>query len=135
MAFPFYVDSVTAFPHTIEIFYKDSLGNNIPIKFRSYPERKMIRLSVDIEPESYTTWYLNYEQRISSKRAVYIITSTSAWNKPLDRATYTYIAPQDFEITEIWPQPDTSYQENSLVYMHCIKNNFMPSREMEIKWR
>lgn len=135
MTFPFYVDSVTDFPHIMEIYYKDSTGTRRKVAYRSHPERKVIRLSVPIKADSSITWYLNYEQRIKSKRAVYIITSTSAWSKPLDQATYTYIAPADFEITEIWPVPDTSYGDSSYVFRRCVKYDFLPSREMEINWK
>jgi hypothetical protein len=135
MAFPFYVDSVTSFPHEIEIYYEDSLGSKMPVQYKSYPKLKVIRLMLPIEPESERTWYLNYEQNIQSKRAVYIITSTAAWSKPLDKATYTYVTPEDFEITETWPEPDTSYQDSAFTYYKCIKYGFMPDRDMEINWR
>ncbi len=135
LVFPFYVDSLTDFPHLIEIFYEDSLGVKRNAGYRGYPERKMIRLSVPVVADSSVTWHLNYEQRIKSKRAVYIITSTNVWSKPLDKATYTYIAPADFEIAEIWPEPDTSYGDSLITYRRCIKFDFLPSREMEINWK
>lgn len=135
LIFPFYADSVTAFPHMIEVFYIDSTGERRSLKYQSRPERNIIRLAVPIAPQSNITWYLNYEQKISAGRAVYIITSTSAWSKPLDQATYTYITPKNFNIINIWPQPDTSYQDSLYTYRQCTQHNFLPEREMEIRWR
>ena len=133
--FPFYVDSVTSYPDYIEAFMADSAGNITPLDFVDMPERGSIRMRIPLTNAPETVWYLNYEQSISAKRAVYIITSTAAWQKPLEQATYTFVVPDSFKDVEVWPEPDTTFAGDSQIYKQCIKYQFMPAREMEISWR
>jgi hypothetical protein len=133
--FPFYVDSTTLFPQSIEAYYYDSSGSKIPIDFIEMPQRKAIRMKIPVSSNSENTWYLDYEQKIESKKAVYIITSTAAWQKPLEQATYTFVAPSGFKDIRVWPEPDTTYEKDGQIYMQCVKYDFMPSREMQISWK
>ena len=135
LAFPFHVDSLTLFPHEIEAIVLDSVGNPIKLEFMSAPEHKIIRFRLPVCLGNETVWKLNYEQKIKSKKAIYIITSTAAWKKPLEQATYTFVTPRDFEVTDIWPAADTTYQDSTYIYRQCVKRNFMPTREMELIWK
>ena len=133
--FPFYIDSVTQYPHEIEVFYIDSIGERQNIEFKERPERGCIAIRIPLAANPENIWYLNYGQKISSKRAVYIITSTATWKKPLEQGTYTFITPQYFNEVTVWPEADTIYTTDSLTYRQCAKQSFMPMREMEIIWK
>jgi hypothetical protein len=133
--FPFYVDSVTGYPDYIEAFQADSAGNITPLDFIEMPERGSIRMRIPITTAQETVWHLNYEQRISAKKAVYIITTTAAWQKPLEQATYTFVVPASFKNVKVWPEPDTTFAKDNQIYRQCVKYQFMPAREMEISWR
>jgi hypothetical protein len=133
--FPFYVDSTTEFPYHIGAFLMDDKGHEQPIKFEELRNHKAIRMRIPLAADGETTWYLNYEQKIRARRAVYIITSTAAWQKPLEQATYTFIAPSSFEDIKVWPEPDTTFEKAGQIYMQCVKYDFMPTREMEISWK
>lgn len=135
IAFPFHVDSATAYPHHIEAYLLDHDVKKQALEFSEIRQRNGIRARIPLMAGEETTWQLIYEQKISSKRAVYIITSTAAWKEPLEEATYIFVAPDDFEITYIWPEPDSSYQQNGLIYRQCVKRDFMPEQEMEIIWK
>jgi hypothetical protein len=133
--FPFHVDSTTAYPDLIEAYIADSTGHRRALDFVDMPERECIRMRIPMAAGPETIWNLNYEQRISAERAVYVITSTAAWQKPLEKATYTFITPASFKDVEVWPEPDTTFIENGMAYRRCVKYNFMPKREMTISWK
>lgn len=130
--FPFYVDSVTHFPREIKaytIIDKDTLIVN----FEPLVERGAIRMGIPMKPNAVTVWYLDYSQKIESSHARYILTSTSAWKKPLEEATYYFVVPETFNVVNAWPEPDSSGGDE-IKTLWCHKTNFMPKRDMEIIW-
>jgi hypothetical protein len=134
-SFPFYVDSTISYPHFIEAYMLSDDGEKQRIDISEIRKTNSFRARIPLIAKSEATWQLAYEQKIESKRAVYIITSTAAWKKPLTQATYIFVTPEDFEISFIWPEPDSSFTKDGLVYRQCVKHDFLPSREMEIIWK
>jgi hypothetical protein len=134
VVFPFYIDSLSLFPYYIEAYMlqgdkKIFLPHKEMVKFGG------IRFKIPLEAGRECSWYLDYEQKIKSKRAVYIITSTAAWKKPLEKATYAFVTPESFKVINIWPEPDSSYSENGFNHFISVRRNFMPSKDMEIIWK
>jgi hypothetical protein len=135
VVFPFYIDSTTQFPDMIRPFLVDSLNQKHPIPFSEVRKAGIIRMGIPLEAGRERTWYLNYEQKISAKRAVYIITTTAAWKNPLVKATYTFVTPKNFQVVSAWPEPDTTFEKDNYIYRQCVKHDFMPDRDMEIIWK
>ncbi len=74
-----------------------------------------------------------YRQKVSH-HAVYILTSTQQWGKPLEKAFYQLNVPMDIRITSFSYPPD--YQENKTnerIY-YWFRQNFMPDRDFEIEF-
>jgi len=134
VAFPFYTDSLNSFPHFIEAYIEKEDGKQV-LPHRQLTKFAGISLKIPLQAGQEMTWNLDYTQKIGSKRAVYIITSTAAWKKPLERATYTFIAPANFADITTWPAPDTSIVINGIRSIISHKQNFMPTRDMEIFWK
>jgi len=134
VVFPFHVDSVSLFPDCIEAYILRQ-DNKLLLPHSELSRFDGIRFRIPLKAGEEITWYLDYEQKIEAKRAVYIITSTAAWKKPLERATYTFIAPDSFQGISIWPEADSSYLENGQNCFISVKYDFMPSRDMEIFWK
>jgi hypothetical protein len=134
VAFPFYVDSLSAYPHFIEAYIEKESGKQV-LPHRQLTKMDGISLKIPLKAGQEMTWNLDYAQKISSKRAVYIITSTAAWKKPLEQATYTFIAPANFINITAWPTPDTSFVNNGIRSFISYKQGFMPVRDMEILWK
>ncbi|MCP4579984.1 MAG: hypothetical protein GY839_00085 [candidate division Zixibacteria bacterium] len=132
--FPFYVDSLCSYPHRLEAYQIQQDGRQV-MSHRELQKLDGIRFRIPLKAGQESTWYLDYEQKIKSKRAVYIITSTAAWKKPLEQATYTFVAPEEFDEIITWPEADSSYLENGQIYFISVKSNFMPAQDMEIFWK
>jgi hypothetical protein len=131
--FPFYVDSLSLFPHLIRPYIMDS-NKVVDIKFRSVEKANSISFTIPLKPKSITTWYFDYSQKIKASRARYIITSTNAWGKPLQEATYKFIAPCGFDNIKTWPGADTSYREGPDMIFLVHLRDFLPQKDMEISW-
>ena len=134
VSFPFYVDSTSLFPDGISAYIKnDSTITQIP--FMKYKIAKSIGIRVPMTAKGTTIWHLDYSQKILSPHARYILTSTAAWGKPLENATYKFIVPASFDSVRVWPNADTVYNQGDQKIYLCHKVNFMPKRDMEIFWK
>lgn len=134
VSFPFYIDSTSLFPDSISAYVKnDSLITQIP--FMKYKIAKSIGIRVPMTARGTTIWHLDYSQKILSPHARYILTSTAAWGKPLEEATYKFIVPASFDSVQVWPKADTVYNQGDQKIYLCHKTNFMPKRDMEIYWK
>jgi hypothetical protein len=131
--FPFYVDSLSLFPHYIKAYLIDS-AKTVSLSFRTIEKAGSISLAIPIKPQSTTIWYLDYTQRIKSTHARYIITTTNAWGKPLLEATYRFIAPSDYDSIRTWPTADSIYKDEAEIVILCHRKNFLPQQDMEISW-
>jgi len=134
VAFPFYVDSLSTYPYAIEAYIERESGKQV-LPHRRLTKFDGISLKIPLKAGQEMTWNLDYAQKISSKRAVYIITSTAAWKKPLEQATYTFVAPADFADMTTWPTPDTSFVKNGIRSIISHEQDFMPVKDMEILWK
>jgi hypothetical protein len=133
VAFPFHIDSLSLYPDSMSAYFVNDT-DTLPIGIRSDKSRKMAVLNIPLISKQVTCWHFDYSQKISSSRAVYIITSTASWGKPLEDAIYRFIVPAKFKNITVWPDADTIIiHENYLEYL-SHKTNFMPRRDMEIKW-
>jgi hypothetical protein len=133
LAFPFYIDSLCDYPYHIEVYLLDN-DVNVPLDFSRIGNTDKIRFGLPLEPDEEIVWYLEYKQKIRSNRAVYVLKSTGLWGEPLEWATYKFIVPPNFTITDVWPVPDVNNIINKKQFYICNKENFMPERDMEIKW-
>jgi hypothetical protein len=132
--FPFYVDTLSAFPDKIRAYIVNNADTN-EINIRPIKERGAIVLSIPLVPNGVTSWHLDYSQRIKSHRAVYIITSTAAWKIPLEKATYRFVVPVRFDSVLVWPEADSTRRVGNNIEYISHKTNFMPQRDMEISWK
>ncbi len=130
--FPFYTDSVTHFPREINAYIIND-NDTLTVNFEPLVGRGAIRMGIPMKPSAVTVWHLDYSQKIESTRARYILTSTSAWKKPLEEATYYFVVPENFDVVSVWPEPDSSGGDEIKTLL-CHKTNFMPKRDMEITW-
>ena len=140
VSFPFYVDSTSLFPDSITAYVKeDSLGKPLPapvdIQIMKFKSQNSIGIRVPITAKGTTVWHLDYSQKILANHARYILTSTAAWGRPLEDATYKFVVPVSYDSVQVWPIADTSYAQGDKKIYLCHKVNFMPKQDMEIFWK
>ncbi len=133
VVFPFYVDSLNPYPDSIAAYMVNG-ADTIRLDFRNQRERGAIWLAIPLFSNNVTVWHLDYRQKIRDTRAVYILTSTAAWGKPLEDATYKFIVPLSFADVRTWPEADTVLAEGNFREYLAHRTNFMPGQNMEVKW-
>ncbi len=132
--FPFYVDSLSLFPDSMYAYVLNGADTS-KLDIRSSRMKNAVRISIPIKANGITVWHLDYSQKIKSNRAVYIITSTNAWGKPLEDAAYRFIIPKRFKDVQAWPEPDSSIIKGDNCEYLARRTNFMPNRDMVISWK
>jgi hypothetical protein len=130
--FPFYVDSLSAYPDSIAAATLGPDGS--PIEVRQNKDKGAAVLKVPLTPDTITTWRITYKQNIRGRSARYILTSTQDWGRPLDEATYCIIVPSKFDSVSVWPEQDSVARRGDLVEFWAHRKNFMPDKDMQVTW-
>jgi hypothetical protein len=87
--------------------------------------------SIYMEPGERRVLVLEYFQEVRDKRGTYIITSTAAWDRPLEWADY-YITGHGVEITSSnYPLRPIKTGSN---YCFC-RTDFMPREDWHFRWK
>lgn len=131
--FPFHVDSLSLFPHSIKPYIIDS-NKVTELNFQLIRDANSISIAIPLKSHSTTKWYLDYSQVIKAPKARYIVTSTNAWHKPLKEATYRFVVPADYDGVSTWPSADTSYKDGANTVFLSHRLDFLPQKDMEISW-
>jgi hypothetical protein len=134
VAFPFYVDSASLYPHWIKAFVVDG-NDTTDLIIKILSSRNAVALSVPMTPGKITTWHLDYAQKIRTPMARYILTTTGSWGKPLEQATYAFIVPATFDSVTTWPEADSVITEGNSNKHITHRTNFMPTTDMQVRWK
>jgi hypothetical protein len=89
--YPFPIDSTHTFPDSILVI---SNGHTLP--FRKVENG--IFFNIRLTANDVTTVDVYYDQRCLDNTACYILTSTEAWTKPLERANFEIHVPSGFDL-------------------------------------
>ena len=132
--FPFFVDSTCLFPDTMCAYILNEKDTTY-LYCRDTGQHAAVIITIPLSPNDTTVWHLDYRQKILGPRATYILTSTGAWGKPLEEATYRFIVPKSFKNVQVWPEADsTMVKRRSRVYL-AHRTDFMPRQDMTIHWK
>jgi hypothetical protein len=102
-----------------------STGNPLPFKFKG----RDISFSVDVNPKDTLKLNIGYRQKIFSDTLRYILTTTSRWGEPLQKAIYR------FECRSIMYSPIFNYLPDQVVSRNdrtlylWNKTSFMPGND------
>jgi hypothetical protein len=132
--FPFYVDSASVFPDTI-IAYTLNSKDTTWLDVQNAQGQNAVTVEIPMTPHGITVWHLDYAQDILKAKATYILTSTSAWGKPLEDATYRFIVPASYDSVQAWPEPDSTIILKDHRELLAHRTNFMPKQNMTIEWK
>jgi hypothetical protein len=76
-----------------------------------------------------------YNQRTPLQQFEYILTSTQAWGRPLERAEFHIVVPESLTMISCSPSFDTKEQSEHGIIYHIKRNNFMPASNLTIQWK
>jgi hypothetical protein len=126
--YPFPVDTLHPPPGYVSVRQGDR-----PIRFRK--RRNGVSFPVDLPAGSTATVRVVYEQECYDNTGCYILTSTSAWNRPLEAAEFEITVADGVELEwvayDVTPAPDRS---GARVYRFS-RTDFMPEKDLCLRWR
>jgi hypothetical protein len=126
--YPFPVDETAEYPSHIELVNSDGK----PIEFRDSRESSSIRLVMDLNaPPEFT---VTYTQHLARPEARYILTTTAAWQKPLEHAEFIVSLPERYTMTSLSYDYDTNKLENGRRIYTFSRDNFMPDHDITVQW-
>ena len=126
--YPFPKDSVFFPADSIKIF---DITNKKEIK---NIESKLGGVIFNVEIDSSLTLFISYKQKLKSKTAKYILTTTKYWKKSLKEVSYCLITPLDMEISYFSYKPNRNEIINNRKIYYWKKKNFMPEKDMEFEF-
>jgi hypothetical protein len=132
--FPFFVDSTSIFPDTMCAYIVNEKDTTY-LDCRNTGQHEAVMIAIPLSPNCTTVWHLDYRQKIFGPRATYILTSTGAWGKPLEEATYRFIVPKAFKDVQIWPEADSTLVKGKSQEYLAHRIDFMPGQDMTIHWK
>ncbi|MBL7074561.1 hypothetical protein ISS37_04900 [candidate division KSB1 bacterium] len=129
--YPFYLDEHQLYPDSISV--KERGGLDKTVKFSRL--KKGILFRIKLPPHDYTQVEVWYRQIILANRAEYILTTTKYWGKGLVEGEYRVILPAGFEVTYMSYQPDKVKTIDSNKELYFSRENFMPKKNLIVKWK
>jgi len=128
--YPLPVDSLHPWPTFIGVYSAD--GEEVEF---SQPRPDGVLFRVELAAAGHGRVRVVYEQPSFDRSACYILTTTSAWRRPLERADFEIVVPADIEIESLtYEADDLVVRENERVYV-ITREQFMPAKDMCMRWR
>ena len=128
--YPFAVDSELPFPDTVSVM---NIGTELDIRFEQTSEG--VRFPVRIAPMAALDFRVLYIQRTPASSFRYILKTTRQWNRPLSTADFYIHIPDQFELTNISLDPDSTIHNEGQTIIRISRQRFMPDTDLEIEWR
>jgi len=133
LVYPFVVNDSTAIPDSVNIYYMEN-KKKIPLAYEFNPDSNAVRLVLSLPAGESRTWMADYSQQISGCQAEYILTTTAAWKKPFEKASYKFDIPENLDVSYIYPPVNQTVYEAGRKRLSCTFNNFMPTENMVVRW-
>lgn len=90
--------------------------------------QKAARFRLKILPNDTAIVHVIYQQAIFHQKAEYILTSTKAWNRPLENARFTLSIPIDHKIDSLSYNADSILFNGTQLRYKFYFEDFMPDR-------
>jgi hypothetical protein len=91
--------------------------------------------SVILPPRGEIAYRVRYVQTTPSERMIYMLTSTRHWNRPLERAAYSIMVPEQYSLTSLSIPADTTFTSLTGTTYRSRKVNFMPVQDLVLHWK
>jgi hypothetical protein len=127
--YPFVINDSLSYPDSITVFD--------PGRLKYIPYKKLkegISFPLNVDPESKNKVQIFYRQKIKYKYFEYILTTTSNWKRPLKRSDFQINIPKSFKDVKLSYKADSLSIYKNYKQYHITKKNFMPEKNLIIKW-
>jgi hypothetical protein len=119
--------------NTMELIDSIEVKNEKTGEAVPYREGKSgIFFNIEVKAYGQAAYRVFFRQKLAKKKFTYILTSTEAWNRPLEFANFELKAPLEINVDSMSYQPDTTFTNKDLQYFFWKKEDFMPDRDFEV---
>ncbi|MBN2564985.1 MAG: hypothetical protein JXB46_04675 [Candidatus Eisenbacteria bacterium] len=130
--YPFPVDRFHLYPRVVRVWEKtdDDLR---PMGF-SHRDRSIV-WTMSLGPRETKTVRVDYAQDIRSPRAIYIVTTTRLWQRPIELAEFEFRVPSSLDSVRLNFKPDLESASGDTVIYYVKRRDFMPDQDMIVTWK
>ncbi len=128
--YPFIVNEENNYPDLISV---SNLSKGVLVKYINLKEGILFNLT--IEPKDTIVYEVSYRQKIHSKKAEYILTTTKYWKKPFTLAEYYVVIPSKFTDIEFSIPAKEDSVTHQYKYYSFKEENYLPAENLLITWR
>jgi hypothetical protein len=131
MRYPFPIDRGHLYPMLIRVCEERS-GGTEPMGF--VHEEAGVAWQLRFAPREEKVVRVEYVQEIREKRAIYIVTTTRQWMRPIDVAEFEFRVPASLEGVRLSFEPDCSEAVGDTTVFRMTRREFMPDSDLTVTW-
>jgi hypothetical protein len=90
---------------------------------------------IDIPARATSSFVVSYGQNSLDSSACYILTTTTAWDRPLERAAFEIHVPADLELLWVSYEIDSESDSRGTKIYEFIREDFMPEKDLCVRWK
>jgi hypothetical protein len=124
--------NTTELPFPVSVSVVDA-SNGDPLTFENSTTGVLFFLSVP--PERTKKIRVRYHQQTPAGKFEYILTTTKAWGRPLERAEFSIVVPDSLELISCSPSFDRKEKNGQETIYHIRRDHFMPASNLMIQWK
>ena len=129
--YPFPVDRFHLYPGVVRVWEKN--GDDLrPMGF-VHRERHVL-WSMELEPREEVVVRVDYVQEIRRPRAIYIVTTTQEWKRPIELAEFEFRVPAGLDSVRLSFEPDRREVEGDTIVYYVRYHDFMPDEDLTVTW-
>lgn len=130
--YPFPVDRFHLYPRVVRVWEKN--GDDLrPMGFVHRDRHVLWRM--DLEPREEVVVRVDYRQEIRRPRAVYIVTTTQEWKRPIEVAEFEFRIPAGLDSVRLSFEPDRREVEGDTIVYYVRYDDFMPDEDLTVTWK
>lgn len=130
--YPFPVDRFHLYPRVVRVWEKS--GDDLrPMGF-VHRDRNVL-WSMELGPREEKVIRVDYTQGIRQPRAIYIVTTTSEWKRPIELAEFEFRVPAGLDSVNLSFEPDRRTVEGDTIVYYTKYIDFMPEADLVVTWK
>jgi hypothetical protein len=131
IAYPFPVDRTHLYPSVIRVWEKTGSG----LRPMGYVRRgSNVLWEMDVEAGGTKVIRVDYTQEIREPRAIYIVTTTQRWERPIELAEFEFRVPAELGEHRLSFEPDSSVTSGDTTVHYVAYEDFMPDEDLTVTW-
>lgn len=130
--YPFPVDRFHLYPSFVRVWEKN--GNDLrPMGFVHRDRYVLWSMELDAREEKVVR--VDYVQEIKRPRAVYIVTTTKEWRRPIELAEFEFRIPAELDSVSLSFEHDTRTAVGDTIVYYLKRIDFMPDADLVVTWK